>query len=50
MRNPPMTPDALRDMKVTGVFEIARLDDLLQSIVQTTGAHVIELPLLTVIY
>ncbi|MBO6803705.1 MAG: FecR domain-containing protein [Thalassospira sp.] len=42
--------DGLRDMKVTGVFEIARLDDLLQSIEQTTGAHVIELPLLTVIY
>ncbi|WP_338183252.1 FecR family protein [Thalassospira tepidiphila] len=42
--------DGLRDMKVTGVFEIARLDDLLQSIEQTTGAHVLELPLLTVIY
>ncbi|CAM3562294.1 FecR domain-containing protein [Thalassospira profundimaris] len=42
--------DGVRDMKVTGVFEIARLDDLLQSIEQTTGAHVIELPLLTVIY
>ncbi|WP_297021183.1 FecR domain-containing protein [Thalassospira sp.] len=42
--------DDLRDMKVTGVFETARLDDLLQSIEQTTGAHVLKLPLLTVIY
>ena len=42
--------DALRDMKVTGVFETAGLDDLLQSIEQTTGAHVLKLPLLTVIY
>jgi len=42
--------DALRDMKVTGVFETAALDDLLQSIEQTTGAHVLKLPLLTVIY
>lgn len=42
--------DALRDMKVTGVFETAALDDLLQSIEQTTGAGVLKLPLLTVIY
>ncbi|NIZ02782.1 FecR family protein [Thalassospira lucentensis] len=42
--------DRLRDLKVTGVFDIAELDDLLASLTQTTGASVLNLPLVTVIY
>ncbi|MBX2829775.1 MAG: FecR domain-containing protein [Rhodospirillales bacterium] len=42
--------DALRDLNVTGVFETRELDDLLNSLEQTTGAMVVKLPLLTVIY
>ena len=42
--------DRLRDLKVTGVFDIAELDDLLASLTQTTGASVLKLPLVTVIY
>ena len=42
--------DRLRDLKVTGVFDIAELDDLLASLTQTTGASILKLPLVTVIY
>ena len=42
--------DRLRDLKVTGVFDIAELDDLLASLTQTTGASILNLPLVTVIY
>ncbi len=42
--------EALRDLKVTGVFAINDLDALLASIEQTTSARVTHLPLLTVIY
>ncbi|WP_336080319.1 FecR family protein [Thalassospira sp. CH_XMU1448-2] len=42
--------DALRNLRVTGVFETAELDELLNSLEQTTGAKLVRLPLLTVIY
>ncbi|WP_417804691.1 FecR family protein [Thalassospira lucentensis] len=42
--------DRLRDLKVTGVFDIAELDDLLASLTQTTSACILKLPLVTVIY
>ena len=42
--------DALRGLKVTGVFETADLDAIFASIEQTTSARVTRLPLLTVIY
>ena len=42
--------DAVHDLKVTGVFEIAELDDLLDTLEQTMNARVVRLPLLTVIY
>ncbi|SOC28343.1 FecR family protein [Thalassospira xiamenensis] len=42
--------DALRGLKVTGVFEIADLDAVFASIEQTTSARVTRLPLLTIIY
>ncbi|OSQ49564.1 FecR family protein [Thalassospira alkalitolerans] len=42
--------EALRDLKVTGVFAIDDLNALLASIEQTTSARVTHLPLLAVIY
>ncbi|UKV13546.1 FecR family protein [Thalassospiraceae bacterium SW-3-3] len=42
--------DALRDLKVTGVFETTDPDAVFASIEQTTSARITRLPLLTIIY
>jgi transmembrane sensor len=40
----------LADLKVSGVFDLNDLDDLLKSIDETTDAHVFSTPVATVIY
>ncbi|MFC4236749.1 FecR family protein [Thalassospira xianhensis] len=42
--------DALRDLRVTGVFETTDPDAVFASIEQTTSARITRLPLLTIIY
>ena len=42
--------DAVHNLKVTGVFDIADLDALLDTLEQAMNARVVRLPLLTVIY
>ncbi|MDP2696732.1 FecR family protein [Thalassospira sp.] len=42
--------DGLRDLQVTGVFDLAAIDALLVSLAQTTPARVFATPLATLIY
>lgn len=42
--------DRLRSLEVSGIFELGDADGLLRTVEQTMAAHVVRLPLLTVIY